>query len=176
MKPAVLASRWLLPALVMLAACREDPAAHGVDAAAVDAAEVGTVDAAAEDVTAGEVTVDDAATEDVATDAAAPGSFGQPCVVAQAGDCAAGLICLRGPAGGRVGFCTRTCPRTSSGPCAGAPPGTAAFCLVTNVNAAGDKGCAFVCLVGGMTHACPGELRCATSEEPPGSGQRLCLP
>jgi hypothetical protein len=165
----------LLPALVLLAACREDvtapPVDAAVDAATADAAEVETVDATAEDVIA-----EDTAAEEVGTDAAAPGSFGQPCVVGRSGGCADGLICLQGPAGGRTGFCSRTCPRTSSGACAGAPPGTAAFCLVTNVNAAGDKGCAFVCLVRGMTHACPGELRCAADEDPPGSGQRLCLP
>lgn len=156
MKPAAHKSRWLLPALTMLVACREDAAGPppGVDAATA------TADAV----------------EDVATDPVVPGSLGQPCVVGRAGDCADGLLCLRGPTGERAGFCTRTCPRTSSGPCAGAPPGTAAYCLVTNVNAAGDKGRAFVCLVRGMTHGCPGELQCATSEEPPGSGQRLCLP
>lgn len=168
MKPAL---RSMLSAVLLLAACSDAPPATPVDAGSVDAPEVATVDVAAPD-----VPVEDSATEDAGTDAGLAGSFGQPCTVGRAGDCAEGLFCLQGPSGGRTGFCTRTCPRTSSGPCSGAPSGTAAFCLVTNVNAAGDKACAFVCLVGGMTRSCPGELQCAASEDPPGSGQRLCLP
>jgi hypothetical protein len=171
--PATRALRALIAAFALFAACSADAPPPAADAA-FDAVEVPTVDVVAVDVTPDGAA--DAATADAGSDAAAPGGFGQPCAVGQPGECAEGLFCLQGPSGGRTGFCSRTCPRTSSAACAGAPPGTAAYCLVTNVNAAGDKGCAFVCLVGGMTRACPGELRCAAAEEPPGSGQRLCLP
>ncbi len=60
--------------------------------------------------------------------------------------------------------------------CPDTPEGSAAYCLVTDVNLAGDKACAFLCTVGGKSYVCPGELRCATDDDPPGSGQRLCLP
>jgi hypothetical protein len=75
-----------------------------------------------------------------------------------------------------VGFCTKTCPKTSSTACADAPEGTAAFCVVTDANTAGDKGCAFVCKQGGTSYTCPGDLKCQSSDEPAGSGQFLCLP
>jgi hypothetical protein len=86
------------------------------------------------------------------------------------------LFCLVGPSGGKTGFCTKTCPKGSSAICPGAPEGSTAYCVVTDVNAARDKGCAFLCEVGGQTYACPHQLKCATTQEPPGSGQRLCLP
>lgn len=100
--------------------------------------------------------------------------FGAPCNPG-GGECHPGLFCLEGPSGGR-GFCSMTCPATSSGVCEGTPPGTLAYCVVTNVNARGDKGCAFLCELAGTAYECPGTQLCQTNEEPPGSGQRLCLP
>ena len=100
--------------------------------------------------------------------------FGAPCTPGS-GICRPGLFCLAGP-GGERGFCSMTCPSTSSGVCPGTPDGTVAYCIVTNVNAMGEKGCAFLCEASGATYPCPGTQICQTSEEPPGSGQRLCLP
>jgi hypothetical protein len=118
---------------------------------------------------------EDAPAWDAGTDAGG-GGFGDPCMLDEAAPCADGSFCLAGPSGGSVGFCTHTCPRGTSGACPGAPEGTTAYCVVTDVNAAGDKGCAFLCEVGGTTYTCPGELTCSPTQEPPGSGQRLCLP
>lgn len=101
--------------------------------------------------------------------------FGAPCTL-DGYECHPLLFCLEGPTGGGRGFCSMTCPATSSGRCEGTPEGTIAYCVVTNVNAMGDKGCAFLCEVGGETYTCPGTQVCQTNEEPPGSGQRLCLP
>src|SRR5262249_43072014 len=104
-------------------------------------------------------------------DLAAPG-FGQPC-----GDgdvCGAGLLCLPGPAGGS--FCSKTCPPTSSGAGPAAPAGTVPYSLGTYLDTMGNKGCAFLCQGAGKTYACPGQLTCETADDPPGSGQRLCVP
>jgi hypothetical protein len=142
-------------------------------------------DAAVTDGGPAEAAADAAPVADAATDAgeggttgdgAAKGAWGQPCTVGDDTTCATGLFCLQGPAGGTVGFCTKTCPATSSAQCPGTPPGTAAFCVVTTVDAQGDKGCAFACKEGSQTYACPGALTCETTEDPPGSGQYLCLP
>lgn len=174
----ILARAPLTPWLVVaaLAACTSSTSPP-VDASTADTVEVSVDVVVTPDssVDAPDSSVDDVvdASDDVAP---APGSFGQPCTVGRAGDCLEGLFCLQGPSGGRNGFCTRTCPRTSSARCADTPPGTAAYCLVTDVNAAGDKGCAFVCTLPGMTFTCPGTLRCVHVQDPPGSGQELCLP
>ena len=170
---------------MLLLGCSSSTVTNGAtDAAAVgDGAQNGAADAAA----AGDGAQNDAAVPaepvdasasgdaDAAVDAGARAAWGASCTV---GDdtCAAGLFCLQGPSGGTVGFCTKTCPKTSSSACSGAAMGTAAFCLVTDVNPQGDKGCAFVCAVGPRSYACPGALKCQTAEDPPGSGQRLCLP
>lgn len=108
----------------------------------------------------------------VLPDLATAAAFGDPCRPDDS--CAEGLVCLPGPAGGS--FCTRTCPAGQSKRCPETPEGTAAYCLVTDVNPAGDKACAFLCAVGGKSYECPGELLCAAEDDPPGSGQRLCLP
>ena len=120
---------------------------------------------------------DDASGADAAdaADAGRPG-YGDPCDVANASACADGFLCLQGPSGGNIGFCTKTCPSTSSTACPGTPSGTAAYCVVTDVDSQGDKGCAFVCRVASQTYTCPGALKCQTTDDPPGSGQYLCLP
>jgi len=66
-----------------------------------------------------------------------PAAFGEPCTVGDDTTCGSGLFCLSGPAGGDIGFCTKTCLKTSGAACAGTPEGTAAFCLVTDVNSSG---------------------------------------
>jgi hypothetical protein len=115
---------------------------------------------------------------DADADAAADSGlrYGEPCTVTDRAPCAKGLFCLGGPAGGKIGFCTATCSKASSAACPDTPTGTSAYCVVTDVNTAGDKGCAFVCREHGTDFPCPGELQCQTTEEPPDSGQRLCLP
>jgi hypothetical protein len=118
------------------------------------------------------VTPEDAAVED----SGSTSKFGQPCTVGKDAACGEGLFCLQGPSGGKTGFCTKTCPKTSSKACPDVPAGTAAFCVVTDVNSQGDKGCAFACRDNNQTYTCPGTLKCETSEDPPGSGQYLCLP
>lgn len=112
----------------------------------------------------------DLATSAVDVAQKAPG-FGEPCDPDHS--CDEGLFCLPGPSGGA--FCSKTCQRGRKA-CDGAPLGTAAYCLVTDVDGAHNKGCAFVCAVGGVSYDCPGQLACAADEDPPGSGQRLCLP
>ena len=152
-------------ATCVLVACTSSSA--GVDAGVVSP----VIDAATEDAP------DEGA--DAGGDAAKGGKeagFGEACTVGDDATCAAGLLCLEGPSSGAVGFCTKTCPKTSSAACPGAPTGTAAYCLVTDANTNGDKGCAFVCRQGTKTYSCPGDLKCQTTEEPPGSGQYLCLP
>ncbi|MBK6696746.1 MAG: hypothetical protein IPG50_31820 [Myxococcales bacterium] len=144
----------------LLLACSTAPSTTGTPASSLDAA-----------------AADDAASDDAGTaDAAPKTAFGSPCKVGDDTSCGAGLFCLAGPAGGKTGFCTKSCPKTSSAACADAPPGTSAFCLVTDANAAGDKGCAFLCKKAAATFTCPGALKCQTTDEPAGSGQFLCLP
>jgi hypothetical protein len=113
---------------------------------------------------------------DAARDGAGQNAWGDPCTVGNDTTCGTGLFCLQGPNGGSVGFCTETCPSTSSGPCSGTPAGMAAFCVVTDVDTQGDKGCAFACRIGSQTWTCPGALTCETMDDPPDSGQRLCVP
>jgi hypothetical protein len=126
----------------------------------------------------------DAAQSDAATPGAdasdavdgGKGSWGQPCTVGDDTTCQSGLFCLQGPTGGTVGFCTKTCPSTSSAACPSTPAGTAAYCVVTDVDSNGDKGCAFLCRAGATTYTCPGKLKCGTTDDPPGSAQYLCVP
>src|SRR5581483_3316647 len=155
----------------------------GTSGSATDASPRATSDGALGDATGADAVMDAGMADtptgtdagDV-TDGAVSGSYGQPCTVGDDTTCNAGLFCLQGPSGGSVGFCTHTCPPTSSSRCMGTPPNTAAYCVVTDVDAQGDKGCAFVCRVGTRTYTCPGALQCQTTDEPPGSGQYLCLP
>jgi hypothetical protein len=163
--------------------------ADAADSGGADAADLGQPDADAAQATdtapadvPADVTSDvpgDGATDggaDATGDAGLAGSFGQPCQVDQPTSCQSGLFCLQGPNGGNNGFCSKTCPPNSGAACPGAPAGTAAYCVVTDVDLQGDKGCAFVCKEGTETYTCPGTLTCQTTEDPPGSGQYLCLP
>jgi hypothetical protein len=118
----------------------------------------------------------DASASDGGADALQAAAYGNPGTVGDDASCAQGLFCLQGPNGGSIGFCTATCPNTSSTRCPGTPPGTAAYCVVTDVDSKGDKGCDFACREGSTSYPCPGVLKRETSEDPPGSGQYLCLP
>ncbi len=114
----------------------------------------------------------------LSVDAAAPAELSSPAAfggLCDASDnCPDGLRCLAGPKGGS--FCTKTCPATQSGACSGTPTGTAAYCVVTDATPNGDKGCAFLCGAAGKSYACPGLLKCEATDDPPGTGQRSCLP
>jgi hypothetical protein len=106
---------------------------------------------------------------------AARAAYGFPCTVGDDSTCQDGLFCLEGPTGS-TGFCSKICLKTSNAACPGSPAGTAAFCVITDVDTKGDKACAFACLVGGKAFKCPGALTCETADDPPGSGQRMCIP
>ncbi|HEX7601450.1 MAG TPA: hypothetical protein VF316_07595 [Polyangiaceae bacterium] len=154
------ASLLTLGLAVMIIACSSSPSAAdaGADAAVLNQDAAIGADASSE------------------ADADKRAGYGEPCTVGDDTTCVDGFLCLQGPSGGKTGFCTKTCPSTSSAACPGTPAGTSAYCVVTDVDAQGDKGCAFVCREGAQTYACPGALQCETAEDPPGSGQYLCLP
>ena len=161
---------------ILLGACSSSSspgAAAPGDANAIDAS-----DDAAQSMDASGTDALDASpgSEAEAGDGSTKAAWGDPCTVGHDTTCASGLFCLQGPAGGTVGFCTQTCPSASSGVCTGTPPGTTAYCVVTTVDAQGDKGCAFLCRAGAQTYTCPGELKCQTTDDPAGSGDYLCLP
>jgi hypothetical protein len=165
-----------LAAAALLGACSSaSGTAPSGNVAGIDGAVDGADDATS-DGGATEGAPDAAADAPSEGDAAPRAAYGEPCAVGDDATCVAGLFCLQGPSGGTVGFCTKTCPATSSAVCAGTPPGTAAFCVVTGVDPQGDKGCAFVCRELSTTYTCPGALKCQSTDDPPGSGQYLCLP
>ncbi len=68
------------------------------------------------------------------------------------------------------GFCSRACLALNE-PCAGAPPGTAAYCILDRPE--GRLGCGFVCAADGSL-GCPSGMSCSDHEASPGF--RLCLP
>jgi len=107
-------------------------------------------------------------------DAGSGHGFGEPCTLDGVSPCDDGLLCIS-PAG-NDGFCSKNC-EVSGRICPSAPEGTTAYCIVGEEGTPnGMKACAFLCAGGGGEFACPGTLTCASTEEPPGSGQRLCLP
>lgn len=97
--------------------------------------------------------------------------FGNLCSVQS--PCPAGLICHVPAAGGRFGFCTRTC-NVPGGICSGTPPGTVALCDIFSPPS--SYLCHFACSIGGQSASCPGQLWCNPSEWPPGSGVKYCDP
>ena len=115
--------------------------------------------------------VDDAGTDD--TDAGVAPAFGDPCLLADDA-CGDGLLCIS--PGATVGFCSKNCATLGTA-CPDAPQGTAAYCIVGGEGTPnGEPGCAFLCAAQGQTFSCPGETVCEAADDPPGSGQRLCLP
>ncbi|MCA9667072.1 MAG: hypothetical protein KC503_15850 [Myxococcales bacterium] len=99
--------------------------------------------------------------------------FGDVCD--QTTPCPTGLTCLQ-TQGAAAGFCSKPC--TNSGAqCPGAPTGTAAFCVAQVQTSSGTQTfCAFICMAQGQTFTCPSTLKCATTDNPPGSGQFGCEP
>ncbi len=103
---------------------------------------------------------------------AATAGFGEACDLTSPG-CSDGLACIdvANSSAGK-GLCTKKCP-TLGGPCDGAPVGTEAGCILSSN---GTHFCAFLCTIPDHTFPCPASTTCATADDPPGSGQRICLP
>ncbi len=104
-------------------------------------------------------------------------SAGFGAICSQTTPCAdASMICAM-LQGATSGFCTKEC--TNSGQeCPGAPTGTKAFCIAQIQT---KTYCAFLCGAkdqsgNPVTWPCPTGLKCDTAENPPGSGQKACIP
>lgn len=130
------------------------------------ASEMGSADLAA-------APIDLAAPPDLAPEVDASSTFGQPCNPSFDPACSDDSFCLWAPT--NKYFCSQACAKQGAS-CPGGPPGTAAFCIVTDATPDGQGGCGFVCAAHGKSYPCPAGLTCQTSDDPPGSGQRLCLP
>jgi hypothetical protein len=84
------------------------------------------------------------------------------------------MVCAVTKQGATEGFCTKSCP-TLQDQCAGAPAGTMSFCGLTD-SASGTNYCVFICAASSQTFPCPTQLKCDTADNPPGSGQKACVP
>jgi hypothetical protein len=73
-----------------------------------------------------------------------------------------------------AGFCTMTCTN-SPGECPGYASGQIAMCLLSDGKTPPTVACGFLCLLQGKSYTCPGQLKCDTVENPPGSGQKFCV-
>jgi hypothetical protein len=106
----------------------------------------------------------------------AEAGFGDACNPA-ASTCKNGLVCA--PASATTGFCSKTCTN-QGGLCQGAASGQQAACVygVQDQNKNVTIYCAFLCSAqgGSPTFDCPSALQCATQDNPPGSGQKMCMP
>ena len=104
-----------------------------------------------------------------------PAVFGSLCTSGQ--NCYPDLQCVT--IGDRTrGHCSKTC---TSGICSGAPQGSMALCLLTSSTDKSIKYCAFVCQYKDSSGTlrktkCPSYQTCSSTENPPGSGQRICMP
>ena len=89
------------------------------------------------------------------------------------------MMCALVQQGATTGFCTKEC--TNQGQeCPGAPTGTHAFCILSD-QAKTKYYCAFLCAAKDQSGQvaswpCPTGLKCDTAENPPGSGQKACVP
>lgn len=74
------------------------------------------------------------------------------------------------------GFCTKHCPALATA-CTGGPAGSIYYCALTGKSPTGQTtyACAFFCQLSGKNAPCPPTLACSPTEQPPGSGQRLCM-
>lgn len=106
----------------------------------------------------------------------ANGTFGSIC--SATAYCSASYSCVVIGAGASKGFCTKTCP-TMTQQCTGGPSGTQPYCILKN-SSTSKYYCVFLCKWGTgsstSTAACPKDLTCDTSQNPPGSGQYVCIP
>jgi len=100
------------------------------------------------------------------------GGFGAKCN--KTFPCSTAYQCVTVGTGTVDGFCTKKC-YNSGGACTGMPTGTGAYCLLSN-SAKTEYYCAFLCKLGTQTWKCPSTLKCDPVENPPGSGQYVCLP
>ena len=87
--------------------------------------------------------------------------------------CQPGLDCIA-VGSACTSFCTKKCT-TSGQVCTGNPAGTSAYCLLEN-SSTGQYHCAFICKLDTQTWACPGNLTCSPTPNPPTSKQYPCLP
>ena len=100
------------------------------------------------------------------------GNFGTKCNTSA--PCTAAFQCTTVGATATDGFCTKKC-YTSGSQCTGMLGGTMAYCLLSN-SAKTEYYCAFLCKLGTQSWPCPSGLKCDPAENPPGSGQFVCLP
>jgi hypothetical protein len=104
--------------------------------------------------------------------------FGSSC--SQTKPCAdTTMMCAVVQQGATNGFCTKECAN-QGGECTGAPTGTHAFCILSDQTKTKFY-CAFLCSAKDQsgqvaTWPCPTDLKCDTAENPPGSGQKACVP
>ncbi len=101
-----------------------------------------------------------------------PGNFGTKCNAKA--PCSSAFQCTTVGATATDGFCTKKCYNSGS-KCTGMLGGTMAYCLLSN-SAKTEYYCAFLCKIGTQTWPCPSGLKCDPVENPPGSGQFVCLP
>jgi hypothetical protein len=99
-------------------------------------------------------------------DGASAGLFGALCT----SSCGLTLTCIKPGTGS--GFCTKTCSQPGQ-PCSGAPAGTGAFCVM---QVGSTYYCGFLCKTSTQSWNCPTQLKCDTTDNPPGSGNYYCLP
>ena len=101
-----------------------------------------------------------------------PGNFGAKCNSKL--PCSTAFMCVTVGATATDGFCTKKCYNSGS-QCTGMSTGTMAYCLLSN-SAKTEYYCAFLCKLATQTWSCPPTLKCDPLENPPGSGQYVCLP
>lgn len=105
----------------------------------------------------------------------ASGTFGSSCAAGSI--CSASFSCVFLGAGATKGYCTKTCASMQK-PCTGGPSGTQPYCILKDQN--NKYYCVFLCKWGtgsaAVTAPCPKDLTCSTSENPPKSGQYVCMP
>lgn len=103
------------------------------------------------------------------------GGFGSGCTAAAG--CSASLVCVLFGTGATKGYCTKTCSAMRK-PCSGGASGEAPYCLFKD--SSGKYYCVFICKWGTgssvQTASCPKDLTCSTSQNPPKSGQYICMP
>jgi hypothetical protein len=112
------------------------------------------------------------------TDGPATGGWGDKCDKTCPGG---SFTCVPVMTGTTAGFCTKECPLADEGKqCAGAAGGQFAGCIIPADAAKSKLYCGFICQTKDntgkvVTFACPSQLTCG-DENPPGSGQKVCVP
>ncbi len=105
----------------------------------------------------------------------ATGTFGSSCSAKKT--CSGSFLCVILGSASTKGYCTKTCA-TMSKACSGGSSGTKPYCILKDQK--GKYYCVFLCKWGKGSSAvkapCPKDLTCASTENPPGSGQYVCMP